>query len=320
MSSEVYFAQRRATQGGGLLEKLEQLCDAAGFPAITGQGGLVAVLASFGEVGNTTFLRPQYAQRVVRKLRQYGGRPFLTDTLPLAPSRRQNGVDLVSAAMQHGFDTCGLDAPLIPADGLLGLDEVLLKAPGKHLGDAHVAAALAHAESVVSIAHFTGHELTGFAGAILNLGYGGASLAGKHAILAAARGADVDESQRARAGNQAVQERLVEAMGAVLEAKARKIAFVNVLVDLVPEWDQQDWSDAQVVADIGVLASRDPVAIDQASVDLFQQAPGIAGTRLGDPGSKDKLKELYPLVEWDAQLAYAESLGLGKRDYELMII
>lgn len=318
MSSEVYFAQRRATQGGGLLEKLEQLCDAAGFGAITGQGGLVAVLATFGEVGNTTFLRPLYAQRVVRKLRQYGGRPFLTDTLPLPPSRRQTGVDLLAGAMQHGFDTCGLDAPLVAADGLRGRDEVVLAAPGKHLGEARVASALAHADSVVSVAHFTGHELTGFGGAILNLGYGGASLAGKAAILG--QGADVDESQRARAGHRVVQERLVESMGALLEAKARKVAFVNVLVDLVPEWDQQDWSDAAVVADIGVLASRDPVAIDQASVDLFQQAPGIAGTRLGDPAGKDKLRELYPLVAWEAQLAYAEELGLGTRDYELMII
>ncbi len=321
MSSEVYFAQRRATQGGGLLEKLEQLCDAAGFGTITGQGGLVAVLASFGEIGNTTFLRPQYAQRVVRKLRQYGGRPFLTDTLPLPPSRRQTGVDLIAAAMQHGFDTCGLDAPLVAGDGLLGLDEMVLAAPGRHLGEAHVAAAVAHADSLVSVAHFTGHDLTGYAGAILNLGFGGASLAGKAAILGqSGRNGDAEESQRIRTGNRPVQERLVESMGAMLAAKGRKVAFVNVLVDLVPEWDQQDWSDAAVVADIGVLASRDPVAIDQASVDLFQQAPGIVGTRLGDPGSKDKLRELYPLVEWDAQLAYAEELGLGKRDYELMII
>lgn len=321
MSSEVYFAQRRATQGGGLLEKLEQLCDAANFATITGQGSLVAVLTSFGETGNTTFLRPQYTQRVVRKLRQYGGRPFLTDTLPLPPSRRQTGVDLLAAAMQHGFDTFGLDAPLVAGDGLLGLDEIVLPAPGRHLTEARVAAAVAHADGVVSVAHFTGHDLTGFAGAIFNLGFGGASLAGKSAILAAGgRNGDAEESQRARAGNRPAQERLVESMGAILEAKARKVAFVNVLVDLVPEWDQQDWSDAAVVADIGVLASRDPVAIDQASVDLFQQAPGIAGTRLGDTGSKDKLRELYPLVEWDAQLAYAASLGLGTRDYELMII
>jgi uncharacterized Fe-S center protein len=318
MSSEVYFAQRRATQGGGLLEKLEQLCDAAGFAGITGQGAIVAVLAAFGEVGNTTFLRPQYAQRVVRKLRQYGGRPFLTDTLPLAPSRRQNGVDLLTGAMQHGFDAMGFDAPLVAADGLLGRDDVALPAPGRHLGEARVAAAVAHAESLVSIAHFTGHEHTGFAGAILNVGFGGVSLAGKAAV--AGQRAEGDESQRARAGNRLLQERLVESMGAVLRAKERKVAFVNVLVDLVPEWDQQDWSDASVVADIGVLASRDPVAIDQASVDLFQQAPGIGGTRLGDPASKDKLREIYPLVDWEGQLEYAQELGLGKRDYELMII
>jgi uncharacterized Fe-S center protein len=276
-------------------------------------------LTSFGEVGNTTYLRPQYVQRVVRKLRQYGGRPFLTDTLPGPAFLRQTGVDLLAAAIQHGFDACGLDAPIVPGDGLLGRDEVRLEAPGKHLREARVAAAIAQAESVVSVAHFTGHERTGFAGTLLNLGHTGSSLAGKAAILGDLARAG-EESQRGRAAGLAMQERLVEAAGAVARAKCRRIAYVNVLVDLVPEWDLQEWSDAPVVADIGVLASRDPVAIDQASCDLFNQAQGISGTRLNDPASKDKLKELYPLVDWQAQLAYAEAIGLGTRDYELMII
>lgn len=321
MSSEVYFAQRRATQNGGLLEKLEQLCDAAGFAAITGQGALVAVLTSFGEVGSTTYLRPQYAQRVVRKLRQYGGRPFLTDTLPGPGFLRQTGVDLLAASIQHGFDACGLDAPIVPADGLLGRDEQRLPAPGKHLGEALVASAVAQAESLVSIAHFTGHARTGFAGTLLNVGHNGASLAGKAAIFGSGGGSgEAEDGQRGRAAGLELQERLVEAAGAIAQSKGRRIAYINVLIDLVPEWDLQEWSDAAVVADIGVLASRDPVAIDQASADLFNQAPGISGTRLGDPSSKDKLKELYPLVDWQTQLAYAESLGLGTRDYELMII
>jgi hypothetical protein len=314
MSSEVYFAQRRATQGGGLLDKLEQLCDAAGFASLVGAGELVAVKLAYGEVGNTTLLRPQYLQRVVRKLQQYGGRPFLADTLPAQPSRRANAIDQLLAASRHGYDAGVVDAPVVVADGLLGRDEALLPAPGQHLGEARIASALAQAEALMSVCHFTGNDLTGFSGALWNMGFGAASLAGKAQILAAGNGeSDAD-------GNQAVQERMVETLAALLQTKPKRVGYVNILVDLTPESDNQAFSDAAVVPDIGILASRDPVALDQASVDLFNQTPGIPGTRLAEPTSKDKLRDLHPEVDWELQLRYAESLGLGTRDYELMII
>ncbi|HEY9723637.1 MAG TPA: DUF362 domain-containing protein [Oscillatoriaceae cyanobacterium] len=307
MSSEVFFAQRRATQGGGLLDKLEQLCDAAGFSRLAGAGELVAVKIAFGEPGNTTILRPQYAQRVVRKLLQYGGRPFLTDTLPLPPSKRATAVDALVAAARHGYD--GLEAPLVPADGLLGHDAV--RATGAEpLAEVELAAAIAQADTLVGLNHFTGHEASGFAGALWNLGFGAAALATKRAILG-------DEPGK---GHAALQARLVEAAAAIAQQKSQRWGFVNLLVDLTPETDDQGYSDAAVVPDIGVLASRDPVALDQASVDLFNQTAGIPGTRLGDPLSRDKLHELYPHVDWEIQLRVAEARGVGSRDYELMII
>jgi len=144
------------------------------------------------------------------------------------------------------------------------------------------------------------------------MGFGTASLAGKRRILGSA-GADP-----AAAGG--MQERLVDALKGLTEAKERKLGYVTLLVDLTPGSDDVDWSDAAVAADIGLLASRDPVAIDQAAVDLFQAAPGVPGTRLSDPGTKDKLRDLYPGVDWEHALRYAERIGLGTRDYELMII
>lgn len=316
MTSEVYFAQRRATQGGGLLEKLEQLCDAAGFSQLMGAGDVVAVKVPFGEVGNTTHLRQQYLQRIVRRVKHYGGRPFLTDTVPAAPSPRENAVDTLLAAAQHGFVMSTVDAPILIADGLRGQDEVRLPAKGQHLQEARIASAIAQADTVISVCHFTGHLPTGFAGAMWNLGVGGASRAGKAEILAGAAvlADDVAGSQ------DPLQERLVESLGAVLTAKARRVGFVNLLIDLTPEYDDQPWSDAAIAPDIGILASRDPIALDQASLDLLNQAPGIPGTRLTDPAAKDKLRDLYPNTDWELQLRYAESLGLGTRDYELMII
>lgn len=319
MSSEVYYAQRRATQQGGLLEKLEQLSDAAGFAGLFAPGDVVAVLMPFGEPGNTTALRPAYMQVLLNKLRAYGARPFLTDTLPLPPSRRADAHDALEAAEAHGYGV--LRTPLVPADGLRGLSETRLPVDGRHMREAAFAAAIAEADAVLSVRHFTAHAPSGFTGALWNMGVGAASLAGKRAVHETLSPVLVggDELHGMPAA-QALQERLVESAAALLRAKPGKLGYVNLLLDLTPEHDDQGWSDAAIAPDIGILASRDPVAIDQASVDLLNQAPGIAGTRLSDPAVADKLSDLYPDVDWRLQLAYAEGLGLGTRDYELMII
>ena len=307
MSAEVYFAQRRATQGGGLLEKLEQLFDAAGFGALVPEGGAIAVKLSFGAPGNTTSLRPQYLQRIIRKLTLAGARPFLTDTLP---AHQPNGIEALLQAQQLGLPS--LNAPLVVADGLFGRDETIVRVHGEHLQEARIASAIAQADAVLGVCHFTGHEATGFAGALWNMGLGAASAAGKREILAA--GSEAGNGQR----HAAIMERMVEYAAAA--GVGRKVGYINVLVDLTPETDYLSWSDTPIVPDIGILASRDPVALDQASVDLLNQTPGLAGTRLQDPTSHDKLRDMYPALDWEVQLAYAERLGLGKRDYELMII
>jgi len=72
--------------------------------------------------------------------------------------------------------------------------------------------------------------------------------------------------------------------------------------------------------DIGILGSKDPIAIDQASVDLLNQGPGIPDSALSgglEPG-QDKLRALYPAVDWTRQLAYGQEIGLGSRKYELV--
>lgn len=308
MSSEVYFAQRRATQGAGLLEKLDQLLDAAGFASLITAGDVVALKVAFGELGNTTHVRPHYVQRIVRKIKQYGGRPFLTDTLPTGTSRRVNAVEHMQAATQHGFGYETIEAPLVVADGLTGRDGEPLPVAGRHLQEAMVAGAIAQADVLICISHFTGHEPTGFAGALWSLGMGCASSDGKGRI---AGGND---------GVQGLQERNVEFAAAVAASKPRKVGYINLLLDLTPEWDNQAWSDAAVAPDIGILASRDPIGLDQASADLFNQAPGIPGTRLTDPHTKDKFRDLFPGTDWEGQLKYAQGLGMGSRDYELMII
>ncbi|MBU2468759.1 MAG: 4Fe-4S ferredoxin, partial [Proteobacteria bacterium] len=94
------------------------------------------------------------------------------------------------------------------------------------------------------------------------------------------------------------------------------------LTQISPACDCYPFNDAPMVADIGILASTDLVAIDQAAADLVNQAPGLPGTELKHahaPG-EDKFLDIYPKIDWQIQLAYAQEIGLGRRDYELVKI
>ncbi|MBM4285443.1 MAG: DUF362 domain-containing protein [Deltaproteobacteria bacterium] len=110
------------------------------------------------------------------------------------------------------------------------------------------------------------------------------------------------------------------AYGVMLDKKDRAV-FINFVTQVSPACDCYGFNDFPVVGDIGVLASHDPVAIDQASADLVNQAPGLPGSDLKDlaPGS-DKFKDIYPQIDWPLQLEYAEKLGMGSRKYELVKI
>lgn len=100
----------------------------------------------------------------------------------------------------------------------------------------------------------------------------------------------------------------------------RGVGYLNFLMRITPDCDCLPWSDAPIVPDIGILASRDPVAIDAASVDLVNQQQGIPGTRLVnnlEPG-EDKFKGVWSETEGSIQIKYGEEIGLGTSSYELV--
>lgn len=115
------------------------------------------------------------------------------------------------------------------------------------------------------------------------------------------------------------QERLVEFCYGVMQQKAGRIAFMNFLLDITPDCDCFGQSDAPIVPDIGLLASWDPVAIDQASLDLVNAQPGFADSALqsGHAAGGDKFRGVTPDVNHEIQLQYAEQIGVGERKYRL---
>jgi uncharacterized Fe-S center protein len=117
-------------------------------------------------------------------------------------------------------------------------------------------------------------------------------------------------------------ERMVEYACGALEGKQGRVGFFNFLVSITPDCDCVPWSDAPIVPDIGILASRDPVAIDAASLDLVNRQAGLPGSLLQAhhrPG-EDKFKGTWEHTRGDLQLSYAEESGLGEREYRLVEI
>lgn len=117
-------------------------------------------------------------------------------------------------------------------------------------------------------------------------------------------------------------ERMGEYAQAAIKGKKRRVGFVNFLMNITPDCDCVPWSDAPIVADLGFLASSDPVALDQACLDMVNAQPANPHSHLGKnlPAGQDKFHGLWPHARGEYLLEYAEALGVGQRAYELVPI
>ena len=180
MASAVYFTDLRAKPGDGLLEKLERLLTKAGMGEMDFAGKYVAIKIHFGEPGNLAYLRPNYAKVVVDYVKARGGKPFLTDCNTLYIGGRKNALDHLESAYVNGYNPFTVGCHLLIADGLKGTDEAYVPvAGGEYVKEAKIGRAIMDADIVISLSHFKGHEMTGFGGALKNLGMGCGSRAGK---------------------------------------------------------------------------------------------------------------------------------------------
>ena len=179
MKSKVYFTNMRTQPGNNLYDKLDRLMTRAGFQKLDLKDRMVALKIHFGEPGNLAYLRPNYAARIVEKVRQMGGKPFLTDCNTLYYGHRSNAVDHLETAMVNGFNRIAVGCDVIIADGLTGAGATEIPVYLKHVEKAKIGSAIAEADAVISINHYKGHEQSGFGGAIKNIGMGSGSRKGK---------------------------------------------------------------------------------------------------------------------------------------------
>jgi hypothetical protein len=365
--SDVYFADMRAnSKSRNLVSKVAKLMRKTGMREMIGKGDMVAIKTHLGEPGNTTFIRPQFLAKIVDEVHRKRELPFLTDSNTLYRGARWNAIDHTRAAVAHGFFFPVVDAPVIISDGLRGKDEILVDIDMKHFSKVRVSSAAYHCDSIIGAAHFKGHQLTGFGGAIKNIGMGLGSVKGKLEMHASVRPevreeeckgcgqcarycpanaieidkvATIDSSlcigcgecvttcpheaidPGERSSNRDLQEKIVEYCVGVLDGKMERAGFINFVLDVTPHCDCPPWSDRAFVPDVGILASRDIIAIDQASADLVNDQGGLEDGRLKRsmaPG-KDKFRDLTE-VDWEVQLEYGEQAGLGERSYRLISI
>jgi uncharacterized Fe-S center protein len=178
--SKVYFTNLRATSNMNLLQKLERLVKKAGIEQIDFKGKFAAIKIHFGEPGNLAFLRPNYSKVIVDLIKNLGGKAFLTDCNTLYVGRRKDALEHMDAAYENGYNPFTTGCQIIIGDGLKGTDEAYVPVPGgEYVKEAKIGRAVMDADIIISLNHFKGHELTGFGGALKNLGMGCGSRAGK---------------------------------------------------------------------------------------------------------------------------------------------
>lgn len=371
--SKVYYSDLRALPGTNLPKKLEKLIRAAGIGQIDFDKKMTAIKIHFGEPGNISYLRPNYAKVVVDVVKSLGGMPFLTDCNTLYVGRRKNALDHLEAAYENGFSPFSTGCHVIIGDGLKGTDDIEVPVVGGELvKTAKIGRAIMDADVFISLSHFKGHELTGFGGCIKNVGMGCGSRAGKmeqhnsgkptvdHDICTGCRfcarncahdaisfdenhKANIDHSKCVGCGrclgacnfdaifndnDSAVDDlsiKMAEYTKAVLDG--RPSFHINLVIDVSPYCDCHGENDLPIIPDVGMFASFDPVALDQACADACNKMAPIQGSLLDDNihsegfcDHHDHFKNTTPLTDWQVTLEHSEKLGIGSREYEIVVV
>ena len=150
-----------------LMEETNRLYDEAGTFDCIQNGDLVAIKLHVGELGNPYYVQPFFVHEIARRIKEAGGKPFLTDSNTLYHAMRSNAYDHMTTALMNGFNM----APFVVADGLKG--ENFRTVPTKGiLSEIEVSGAIAEADAMIVVSHCKGHELSGFGGAIKNIAMG----------------------------------------------------------------------------------------------------------------------------------------------------
>jgi len=259
--------------------------------------GNVAIKVHSGEPGNQNFLRPDFWKPVIDHV---GGTVVECNTA--YEGGRDTAEHHLKTLKDHGWSAY-FPVDLLDAQG----PDLVLDIPnGKRIQKNYVGKDITAYNSCLVLSHFKGHPMGGFGGALKQLSIGFASAYGKKYI----HGVGDVENFWSADGDQ-FKEAMADAAGSVMEFFKNQIVYVNVMKNMSVDCDCCAKAEDPCIADMGVLISTDPVAIDQACVDLVYGCD--------DPG-KAHLIERIESRHGIHTLEAAADLGLGSREYELIAV
>lgn len=300
--SKVYFT--REISPVSLVRIFEQL----GVPA----KGKVAVKISTGEAGNPNYLKPELIKDLVQKVQG-----TIVECNTAYEGARNATDEHLKTAAEHGFTQIA-DVDIMDAEGEMEIPVT----GGKFLDVDIVGKNLANYDYVINLAHFKGHPMGGFGGVLKNQSIGFASSRGKTYIHTAGRSRDLEKFLHAFDSAENMAEMLppqddfldsmaesAKAVADYCQREGKPIVYIDVINNLSVDCDCAAAPEAPCMADIGIAASLDPVALDQACIDLIWNSD--------DPG-RDHFVERVERQIGRRILETAERLGMGSRDYELV--
>lgn len=286
MKSTVYFTKTITP------ERMIDLYKALGKPL----PGNLAIKLHSGEVGNQNFLRPSFMKEIV----QYAD-GTIVECNTAYEGKRNTTEEHWRTMRLHGWtDICQVD--IMDEEG-----EIALDIPGgRRIQKNYVGKNLEKYDSMLVLSHFKGHPMGGFGGALKNISIGIASSHGKAYIHGAGK-----EEEIWTADHDSFLESMADAASSIMNYFGENILFINVMCNMSVDCDCCAVAEDPAIADIGILASADPVALDQACLDLVYASK--------DPG-RDHLLERIESRNGVHTVEAAAALGVGSREYELVSI
>ena len=257
--------------------------------------GKVAVKLHSGEQGNQNFLGPDFWRPMIEAVH---GTVVECNT---AYEGERNTTEKHRRTMiKHGWST-NFDVDILDAEG----PDLELAVPnGRSIQKNFVGKDIANYDSMLVLSHFKGHPMGGFGGALKQLSIGCASSYGKAYIHGAG-----EPEKIWTADHDSFLDAMADAALSVVEYFRDKTVFINVMKNMSVDCDCCAVAEDPCMADIGILASLDPIAVDQACLDLVYASD--------DPG-RDHLVERIESLNGVRTVESAAALGFGTREYELM--
>lgn len=266
--------------------------------------GKVAVKVHSGEDGNQNYLRPEFLKPIVKEVDG-----TIVECNTAYDGARDTTEKHEKLMAKHGWSEV-FPVDIMDADGPSS-DLIFPIENGRVLKQNHVGGHLANYASLLVVSHFKGHPMGGFGGALKQLSIGCASNQGKVNIHTAGASLNQGEFWEKIAEQDDFLEAMAEAAETVVNHFGSNAAFINIACNLSVDCDCCAVAEDPCMKDIGIFASLDPVAIDQACIDAVVNSD--------DPG-RDHLLERINSKHGTKTIDDAARLGYGSKDYELVII